>query len=76
LAIFRGETSEEELLRAARHKGERCEAYYYMGCFQLIRGEKKKAAAYFRKARQTEAFGYMEFHQAKARLRELGFENE
>jgi tetratricopeptide (TPR) repeat protein len=66
-----GKLTESELVSRARHKGDRCEAYFYIGCQNLINGDKKKAKECFQKSLDAKAFGYYEYIGARARLEQL-----
>jgi len=75
LDVFRyhqGKLTESELISRPRHKGDRCEAYFYIGYQHLLKGDKQKAREYFQKTLDTKAFGYYEYIGARARLEEMG----
>ncbi len=59
--MFLEETSPEQVLEAARDSGrwkqkrKRCDAYFYIGQWHLIRGDTAMAAQFFQKAVATDA---------------------
>jgi lipoprotein NlpI len=75
--LFLGEVPVENVTRALTDKmqkwntGSRCEAYFYLGQYYLIHGDRGKALQYFRKAVQTKATGYMEYEFAVAYSQKL-----
>jgi lipoprotein NlpI len=56
LQYHQGGMTESELIEKARHKGYRCEAFYYIGHQYLLKADKEKARDYFQKSIDTEAF--------------------
>ena len=72
LQYHQGKLSESEFIEQAQKRGEKCEAYFYIGYHHLLKGDKEKARAYFQKSKETNAFGYYEHLGARARLKQLG----
>lgn len=71
LQYYQRSLPESELIAKARYTGERCEAFYYIGCQYLIKGEKENARDYFQKAMDTKAFCYDEYTGSHAMLEQL-----
>ncbi|NIO19200.1 MAG: tetratricopeptide repeat protein [Candidatus Aenigmarchaeota archaeon] len=69
---YQGKLTESELISRARHKGDRCEACFYIGYQYLLKGDMQKAREWFKKTLDTKAFGYYEYIGARARLEEMG----
>lgn len=67
LELYLGEISLDDFVKALKpqltgwDKEHRCEAYYYLGQYHLLRGEQKQALAYFQQARKTEAKTLIEY---------------
>ncbi len=73
-----GNVSEADLFAAAdspdtrKKSGQFCEAWYYAGMKKLVSGDKKSAAAYFRKCLATKRDDSTEFKFAQSELKGLG----
>jgi lipoprotein NlpI len=57
---------------ARKDRGQRCEAWFYVGMKRLLAGDKDAAAVCFRKSLATEAWDWTEYHFAQAELKALG----
>ena len=70
--LFLGQVPVENVVKALSDNmgkwtnGTRCEAYFYLGQYYLLRGERNNALQFFRKAVATKATGYMEYEFAVA----------
>ena len=70
--LFLGEVPVDNVIKALTdnlgkwNNGSRCEAYFYLGQYYLLQGDRNKALQYFRKAVATKATGYMEYEFAVA----------
>ncbi|MCE1247828.1 MAG: tetratricopeptide repeat protein [Firmicutes bacterium] len=53
-------------------KEQKCEAFFYIGEYYLIKKDKTKAAEYFRKSISTGVDWYYEYYLAKTELKRLG----
>ena len=78
VAMFLGITSAQAIAdigydaaRQGRARRE-CQAYFYVGQYQLLRGARDNAAVFFRAAMATGASGVMEYTGALAELARLG----
>jgi len=76
--FYLGNISEEEVLvRAQKGRNEKqikewlCEAYYYLGEYRLLKGDKKGAEDYFQKCIATNVFTTAEYQNAKAMLKRM-----
>lgn len=72
LAYLRGETSAEELLRAAADNDKRTEAHAYLGLDLLLKGEREAARAHFEWVRDYGNKRFFEYPLAVAELKRLG----
>ncbi len=72
VSLFLEETSPEQVLEAARDSGrrKRCDAYFYIGQWHLMRGDAAMAAQFFQKAVATDA-DMVSWNFAKAELGRL-----
>lgn len=70
--LYLGQVPVENVIKAlndnlaAWSNGSRCEAFFYLGEYFLLQGNKAEALKYFRNAVQTKAIGYMEYEFAIA----------
>lgn len=70
--LYLGQVPVENVIKAlndnlaAWSNGSRCEAFFYIGEYFLLQGNKAEALKYFRNAVQTKATGYMEYEFAIA----------
>jgi tetratricopeptide (TPR) repeat protein len=53
-------------------KEQKCEAYFYIGEYYLIKKDKAKASEYFKKCISTGVDWYHEYHLSKTELKRLG----
>ncbi len=73
-----GTVTQADLFAAAdspdsrKKSGQFCEAWYYAGMKKLVSGDKKSAAAYFRKCLATKLDDFTEFKFAQSELKALG----
>ena len=73
-----GNLSEAEFLAAAASpaintdRGQHCEAWFYAGMKNLLDGNKRAAAEFFKKCLATGQKSIAEYHLAKAELNALG----
>ena len=78
VAMFLGMISPEAVVgigRAAFGQGDarrQCQAYFYVGQFQLMQGMRENAAEFFRAAVASGAVGAMEYTGAGAELARMG----
>ncbi len=80
ISLFLGETTPKKVLAAARDPflpklaqlDQACEAYFYVGQYFLLRGERDEAVRLFRKALATNATDFVEYDAAKVELERLG----
>jgi lipoprotein NlpI len=76
--MYLGEVTPEQCLAAAsdkdpkRDKEMKCEAYFYVGQFYLIRGDKERASESFRRCIATGLTSYREYIYAQGELKRLG----
>jgi rhomboid protease GluP len=77
-SLYLGRAAPEEVLEATgdndkKVQGERqCEAFFYLGQYYLLRGEKEKAVEMFRRAIDTGVTDFIEYGGARAELERLG----
>lgn len=77
-AFLIGKLSQDDLLTAAastdaaKDANQHCEAWFYIGMKALLAGDKKTAAADFRKSIATKRRNFFEYQLAKAELNEMG----
>ena len=77
VALFLGDASPSEVLKAMRHDDERrqrereCEAFFYLGEYHLLRGDVELAARFLRKSEMAGITNFMEYAGAKAELKKL-----
>ena len=78
ISLFLGKSSASELLGQARHEDEgrrlqrECEAYFYLGQYSLLHGDREQAADYFRKSVATGVSNFVEYRAAGIELARLG----
>lgn len=74
VTLFLGGSSARKLLRQARHKDpkrrlqQECEAYFYLGQYSLLHGDRQRAADYFRKSVATGVSNFVEYRAAGIEL--------
>jgi lipoprotein NlpI len=66
-----GRISEDELINSARHKCDRCEAFFYIGYSYFLKNEKQAAMERFQKALDTNVYASWVYTGARAMLQEL-----
>ncbi len=66
-----GRISEDELINSARHKCDRCDAFFYIGYSHFLQNEKQAAMNYFQKALDTNVYGSWLYTGARAMLEKL-----
>ncbi len=66
--LFSGHITPRALLAISQGNGQRCEANFYTGEFELLRGSKKNAREGFRAAIRTCPRQFVEYAEAKAEL--------
>lgn len=77
VSLFLGKAAPEQILKHIeegdrRVKREReCEAFFYIGQYQLLRGKREEALRLFRKALETEQNNFIEFTGSKVELNRL-----
>lgn len=71
LKYYQNKITEAELFSKASHKGEQCEAFFYVGYNYFLKGDKQKTLEYLKKAVATKAFGFTEFIIARTMLEGL-----
>ena len=70
----------EELLAETKDKDQRvekeqqCEAYFYLGQYYLIKGDKEKAAQMFELCLETKVTYFVEYKGAKVELERMSLE--
>jgi lipoprotein NlpI len=70
--LYLGQVPVEDVINALsnnmRHwsNGNRCEAYFYLGQYFLLRGDRTNALRFFKQAVKTKATGFMEYEFAVA----------
>ncbi len=80
ISLFLGKTTPKKELAATRDPflpklarlDQACEAYFYVGQYFLLRGERDEAVRLFREALATNAKDFIEYDAAKAELERLG----
>ena len=80
VSLFLGQATAREVLLAAEdpfldegsQREQLCEAYFYLGEYLLLRGQRNEAAGMFRKALATGAKDFVEYDAAKVELERLG----
>ena len=80
ISLFLGKTTPKKVLASARDPflpklaqlDQACEAYFYVGQYFLLRGERDEAVRLFRKALATNATDFVEYDAAKVELERLG----
>lgn len=78
VSMFLEETSPEQVLGAARdsdrwkQQAQRCEAYFFIGQWHLMRGDATRAGQFFQEAVATEAINQLAYDFAKAELGRMG----
>ncbi|MFX0200285.1 MAG: tetratricopeptide repeat protein [Candidatus Hodarchaeota archaeon] len=79
-SILLEEISPQELLEKTKDKDQRvekqrqCEAYFYLGQYYLLKGDKEKAAQMFKLCLETKVTYYIEYTGAKVELGRMGLE--
>jgi len=77
IRMYLGEITPTQCLAAAVNKDakldkeQKCEGYYYIGQFYLIRGKNRIAREYFEKCVATNVCNFCEYSMAKAELKRL-----
>src|SRR6266536_1024347 len=77
-AYLLGNLSEADFLAAAASpdantdRGQHCEAWFFAGMKNLLNGDKRAAAEFFKKCLATEQKSEIEYHFAQAELKALG----
>lgn len=75
--FYAGKTTEDAVLKAAENEDEqiateqKCEAYYYIGMMNLLKGDMPKAKDDFKKCVSTDVKYFMEYNMAKAELEKI-----
>ncbi|MFQ5657704.1 MAG: tetratricopeptide repeat protein [Candidatus Methylomirabilales bacterium] len=78
VSLFLGKTTPQQVLAAAKDSDQRkqreqeCEAFFYVGQYYLLRGNRGESARLFRKALDTGITGFYEYSGAKVELKRLG----
>ena len=76
--LFLGKTTPQQVLAAAKHSDQRKqreqerEAFFYVGQYYLLRGDRGESARLFRKALDTGITGFYEYDGAKVELERSG----
>ena len=70
--LFLGQRDAAATLAAAEKPDERCEAQFYVGEWQLIKGDRAAARQRFEEAVGTCPKTFIEYHAAQGELRRLG----
>jgi lipoprotein NlpI len=79
IALFLGKLAPEAVTEAARdpepgrQRERQCEAYFYLGEYLLVQGQRSKAVGLFRAAVQTGASTLFEYVSAQAELKQLAY---
>ena len=77
IALYLGRASPEQVLAATADKNQNrqreleCEAFFYVGQFHLLSGQRPKAAEFFRKAIETGLTDFIEYQSAKVELKRM-----
>ena len=75
--LLLGKTTPQQVLAAAKHQKTRkqlereCEAFFYVGQYHLLHGNKAEAAKLFRKTLDTGVTYFIEYDGAKVELERL-----
>lgn len=69
--MFAGDRTVESVMARANKDPERCEAQFYVGQWQLLKGDQGKANEHFKLAAETCPIGFYEAQSAKAALRRM-----
>src|SRR5262249_36139367 len=69
--FYLGRRSFDEMSAAAASDGDRCEVQFYLGEWNVLRGEKEKAKLALQKAAETCPKGFIEYTGAVAELKRL-----
>lgn len=78
--LYLGEVDIQDLIKALKPQlsgwsaSSRCEAYYYLAQYHLLKGERKEAVAYFQQALKTKATKQLEYEFSIVYLRKLNVE--
>ena len=72
IEVFLGSRSDNDVLGNAKDADERCEAYFYIGEWLLLRGKREDAIKSLQEAVQSCRFDFVERAGAMAELRRLG----
>jgi len=70
--FFLRKLSREALVKSVANTEERCELNFYLGVFDLIGGQKKRAVEQLKNAKQNCPKGFIEYSSAIAELKILG----
>lgn len=65
-------SADDPFLDETTRREQLCEAYFYVGEYLLLRGQRDQAAVMFRKALATGATEFVEYDAAKVELERLG----
>ncbi len=71
LDYYMGRLTESELIAKAKNKGDRCEAFYYIGCQYMLKNEFGHAKEFFQRSLDTQTFCYREYNAARVSLENL-----
>ncbi len=74
---LRGHKGELQIIEQAQRSGKSqkeirerlCEAYYYLGEYRLMKGDRNGAGEFFRKSIETNIYHFTEHHSSRAMLR-------
>jgi tetratricopeptide (TPR) repeat protein len=72
IELFLDHRSPTEVLTDAKDSNSKCEAYFYIGEWLVLRGKTEDAVKSFEQARDSCRFDYIELQGAKAELKRLG----
>jgi lipoprotein NlpI len=72
IEVFLGSRSDKDVLDSAKDADQRCEAYFYIGEWLLLRGKREDAIKSLQEAVQFCRFDFVELAGAKAELKRLG----
>jgi lipoprotein NlpI len=78
IEMYLGKKTADEVLQAAAHEDKKkerlqlCEAYFYVGQYHLLKGDKNQARAAFERVLDTKVREYLEYQYAGVELERLG----
>ncbi|OHC74462.1 MAG: hypothetical protein A3G18_11245 [Rhodospirillales bacterium RIFCSPLOWO2_12_FULL_58_28] len=78
VALYMGKADPSQVLAKTKDNNTKkqseneCVAFFFLGQYHLVQGDKDKAAAFFRKTLDTGVTGYRQYEAAKTELRILG----